>query len=287
MIFSMTAFGRSDQDTGWGSLVWELRSVNHRYLELSLKLPEEFRALEPQVRQALGARLGRGKVDVCLRFKSHETLAELKLDEQRVSQLAEFAAQIVARTQTAAPLRTVDYLRWPGVLVAPEMDTEALTKAALLGLDQALGALVEMRAGEGARMRALIEQRLDNMEQILAGLKPVLPEIVQQYRERLRTRLAEVAQELDAARLEQEMVMFAQRMDVEEELDRLDAHLQEVRRILKQGGAIGRRLDFLMQEFNREANTLGSKAADLRQTNAAVELKVLIEQMREQVQNIE
>lgn len=286
MTFSMTAFARSERSTDAGALAWELRTVNHRYLELSLKLPEEFRALESQVREALGKRLGRGKVDCSLRFRPPETVSALTLDAPFVARLRELERQLRAHIADALPMRTADYLRWPGALTTPKVDTEALQAAALTTLETALDELIATRAREGERLEVTIVQRLDNVADILRTVRSALPEIVPQFRARLQARVAELAG-LNAERLEQEIVLFAQRVDITEELDRLDAHVAEARRVLCAGGQVGRRMDFLMQEFNREANTIASKATDMRLTKAAMELKVLIEQMREQVQNIE
>ena len=291
MALSMTAYARCDQDTQWGNLVWELRSVNHRYLEVAVRLPEELRALEPQVRERLGKRLGRGKVDGILRFQPQESLAELAPDEALVSKLIGVGRKLECIAQdnggVVQPLRVIDVLRWPGALRGAGLDTETLGNESLRLLERTVGEMLATRAREGAHLAGVIRQKLDTMERILETVRSWLPEVIQKYRERLIGRLADLRKELDASRIEQEIVLFAQRIDVDEELDRISAHLTEARRVLDQEGQIGRRLDFLMQEFNREANTLGSKAADTRLTNAAVDLKVLIEQMREQVQNIE
>ena len=285
MTFSMTAFARAERSTDAGAITWELRAVNHRYLELSLKLPDELRALETAVREAVGKRLGRGKIDCSLRFRPLDTASALTLDAPLVARLRELERQLRAHIADALPMRTADYLRWPGALTTPTVDSEALQVAALAALGTALDDLVATRAREGARLEATIVERLDQVAEILRSVRAVLPEIAPQYRARLQARLAELA--LNPERLEQEIVVFAQRIDISEELDRLDAHVAEARRVLRAGGQVGRRLDFLMQEFNREANTIASKASDLRVTQAAMELKVLIEQMREQVQNIE
>ena len=290
MTASMTAFARRETATPWGGLVWELRAVNHRYLELSLKLPDELRAIEPAVREQLGKRLGRGKVDCHLRLAAREG-ADVVLDEPMVARLVALAQKTqgvaAAAGGTVTPWRMVDLLRWPGVFKSAAVDSEALHKAALALLAAALGELDATRRREGAQLAAILRQRLDGMEEIAARVRALLPEVRQNFRERLLARLQDVRAELDPARVEQELLLFAQKTDVDEELDRLVMHLNEVRRVLDDKGQVGRRLDFLMQELNREANTLGSKAAGVRVTNAAVDLKVLIEQMREQVQNIE
>ena len=290
MTASMTAFARRETATPWGGLMWELRAVNHRYLELSLKLPDELRAIEPAVREQLGKRLGRGKVDCHLRLAAREG-ADVVLDEAMVARLVALAQKTqgvaAAAGGSVTPWRMVDLLRWPGAFKSAAVDAEALHKAALALLTEALGELDATRTREGAQLAAILRQRLDGMEEIAARVRALLPEVRQNFRERLLARLQDVRAELDPARVEQELLLFAQKTDVDEELDRLVMHLNEVRRVLDDKGQVGRRLDFLMQEFNREANTLGSKSADLRVTNASVELKVLIEQMREQVQNIE
>ena len=292
MTLSMTAFARCDQDSPAGTLTWELRSVNHRYLEVSLRLPEELRALEPQVRDFLGKRLGRGKVDAVLRFQARDAMVgEFTQDEALLARLVALARKTegiaMQHGASVAPLNLIDLMRWPGVLKARGIDIDALMAAALVLLGRAVDEMIQTRRREGDHLAQTLRQRLDSIEGIILLVRQVVPEVLAGFRLRLETRLAEVRKELDAARLEQEIVLFAQKIDVDEELDRLSAHIAEARRVTAQTGQIGRRLDFLMQELNREANTLGSKAVDMRLTNAAVDLKVLIEQMREQVQNIE
>jgi uncharacterized protein (TIGR00255 family) len=290
MTASMTAFARRETATPGGGLAWELRTVNHRYLELSFKLPEDLRAVEPLARELITRRLGRGKVDCSLRLTARET-AEGVLDEALVARLVALAQKTQGLAAsigaTVEPWRMVDLLRWPGVFRSAAVDTEALARAATDLLTAALDELATTREREGAQLAVIIGQRLAAMDEIVARMRTVIPDVRQNFRERLLARLAEVRAELDPARLEQEMLLFAQKTDVDEELDRLTTHITEVRRVLADKGQVGRRLDFLMQELNREANTLGSKAADVRVTNAAVDLKVLIEQVREQVQNIE
>jgi len=290
MTASMTAFARRETTTPWGTLTWELRTVNHRYLEPSFKLPEDLRGVEPLVRERLAKRLGRGKVDCHLKLSLRES-TDLEMDEVVVKRLLDLAHKAEALAAHAGgslgPWRMIDLLRWPGVFKTTAVDAEVLMQAALELLDQALDELTATRLREGAQLATILRQRLDGMAEIADRVRSLVPEIRQNFRERLLTRLQDVRAELDAARLEQEMLLFAQKTDVDEELDRLNTHITEVRRVLDGKGQIGRRLDFLMQELNREANTLGSKAADVRVTNAAVDLKVLIEQMREQVQNIE
>ena len=288
MTYSMTAFGHASCKTRAGVLTWELRSVNHRYLELGLRLPEELRAIDPDVRQAIGARLTRGKIDAQLRLQSaEETGSELSVDMDRVDRLAAISRQIADRIGTESGLRVADLMRWPGVLRAPEMDPQALAAAAMELLAQALDEFIATRQREGERIRELIDQRIASAREVAVEIRALMPDLRESYRQRLLDRLQEAQDKLDPQRLEQELVLFAQKADVDEELDRLLAHLDEVARVVSEGGSVGRRLDFLMQELNREANTLGSKAVDIRMTNASVELKVLIEQMREQIQNVE
>ncbi|MEO9334527.1 YicC/YloC family endoribonuclease [Ectopseudomonas guguanensis] len=287
MVHSMTAFARSEQATAHGTLSWELRSVNHRYLEPHLRLPEAFRDLEGAVREALRQGLSRGKVECTLRFAEESAGKPLQVDADRARQLIAAAEQIAALIQRPAPLNPLEVLAWPGVLVADSADPQALNAAALKLFDQALGELKAGRAREGAELAKLLNERLDSILEEVAALRELVPQMLAGQRQKIETRFAEMQAELDPQRLEQELVLLAQKSDVAEELDRLSTHVSEVRRVLKAGGAAGRRLDFLMQELNREANTLGSKAFDPRSTQAAVNLKVLIEQMREQVQNIE
>ncbi|ARS51080.1 YicC/YloC family endoribonuclease [Ectopseudomonas hydrolytica] len=287
MVHSMTAFARNEQATAHGTLSWELRSVNHRYLEPHLRLPEAFRDLEGAVREALRQGLSRGKVECTLRFAEETAGKPLQVDSERARQLIAAAEQVAALIQQPAPLNPLEVLAWPGVLVADSADPQALNAAALKLFDQALGELKAGRAREGAELAKLLNDRLDAILDEVAALRELVPQMLAGQRQKIETRFAEMQAELDPQRLEQELVLLAQKSDVAEELDRLSTHVSEVRRVLKAGGAAGRRLDFLMQELNREANTLGSKAFDPRSTQAAVNLKVLIEQMREQVQNIE
>ncbi|HBZ94448.1 MAG TPA: YicC family protein [Pseudomonas sp.] len=287
MVHSMTAFARNEQATAHGALSWELRSVNHRYLEPHLRLPEAFRDLEGAAREALRQGLSRGKVECTLRFAEESAGKQLQVDSERARQLITAAEQVAALIQQPAPLNPLEVLAWPGVLVADSDDPQALNAAAMKLFDQALGELKASRAREGAELAKLLNERLDSILDEVAALRELVPQMLAGQRQKIETRFAEMQAELDPQRLEQELVLLAQKSDVAEELDRLSTHVSEVRRVLKAGGAAGRRLDFLMQELNREANTLGSKAFDPRSTQAAVNLKVLIEQMREQVQNIE
>ncbi len=286
MIRSMTAFASAEGPSPLGTLTCELRSVNHRYLEQSPRLPEDVRRFEPAIRECVASRLARGKVDVTLRLRGGEQADALQVDEAVLDRLAQLHGRLGQRFPGLS-VRTVELLRYPGVLRAPSVDDDALQAALLAVLEQALDALTDTRRREGAKLAAVLRDRLDGIEAIVAQVRGWMPDIRAALRERLDTRLAELRQPADPGRLEQELVLQVTRADVDEELDRLGAHISEARRILDLEEPVGRRLDFLMQEFNREANTLGSKSVDTRSTNAAVELKVLIEQMREQVQNIE
>lgn len=287
MIHSMTAFARRESQGDWGTFTIELRSVNHRYLELGLRLPEEVRVLEPRIRDKMNQALGRGKVDCTIRYQAPAEYASLEINRELVTQLAHITREVDGIIYNPAPVNSFDVLRWPGVLQLPTPDPERLHAEAMNLLDAALAELIATRAREGDKLKELLLQRCTAMTDIVAQVNTRRPEVLARARERLDTRLAELKGELDPARLEQELVLLAQRLDVEEELDRLAAHLDEVRRVLGQKEPVGRRLDFLMQELNREANTLSSKSQDVDTTRYAVDLKVLIEQMREQVQNIE
>jgi len=284
----MTGFARRERRDTVGELVWEVRSVNHRYLETSLRLPEEFRAMEPAIREQLARRLGRGKVDCGLRYRPQEAaVAGLKLNERLFEQLLGASIDLAARMPGARAPAVIDFLRWPGLIETPETDFTPVQAAASELLEQALDDLVEARAGEGARITELIRQRCGAMREQVARARARMPLVVQGLRERFLARLQEVALEPDLGRLEQELALWVQRLDVDEEMDRLTSHLDEVEACLARDEPVGRRLDFLMQELNREANTLGSKSADAETTAVSVEMKVLIEQMREQIQNIE
>ena len=288
MISSMTAFARRELQTSWGSLVWEIRSVNHRYLELQFRLPENLRDLEPLLREQLRNGLKRGKVESNLYFRSSsEDGGGLNLNRDLIANLQGALQDIASLVPGAAPANPLEILRWPGVLEAAELDVDHIKASAMTLYSEALVQLTEMRGQEGSALGKLIEQRLTAIEKITAEFRGKLPTIMAQYETRFRARLEQTKIEFEPGRLEQELVVSLQKADVDEELDRLETHIGEVKRTLASGGAIGRRLDFLMQELNREANTLSSKAIDTDATQAAVELKVLIEQMREQIQNIE
>ncbi len=289
MIRSMTGFARVERQGDWGALHWELRSVNHRYLDISLRLPEELRAHEAALRQRMaGAGLRRGKLDVQLRLAPPAAHAgALEVDHQALAALVDLSREVGEQLTQAAPVSPLEVLRWPGVVREPQTDLTAVQAAATEALDEALAALTATRADEGARIHAMLEERLGAIAQRVAGVRQRLPEVLENQRTRLQARLDELQAAPENDRLEQELVLLAQKLDVAEELDRLDSHVTEFRQALGRDEAVGRRLDFLLQEFNREANTLSSKSQDTAMTSAAVELKVLIEQMREQVQNVE
>ena len=287
MVHSMTAFARAERAGSQGTLSWELRSVNHRYLEPHLHLPESFRDLEGAVREALRQGLSRGKIECTLRFTEENAGKPLQVDRERASQLVAAAEIVAGLIKQPAALNPLEVLAWPGVLVADAADPQALNNDALALFNEALEELKAGRAREGADLAKLLDERLSSIKTEVATLRTLVPQMLATQRQKILDRFTDMKAELDPQRLEQEMVLLAQKSDVAEELDRLSTHVTEVRRVLKTGGQAGRRLDFLMQELNREANTLGSKAFDPRSTQAAVNLKVLIEQMREQVQNIE
>lgn len=287
MTHSMTAFARQAADYPWGSLVWELRSVNHRYLEPSFKLPESARGIEMELRERLRNRLARGKVECALRLVRHGAAAPLAIDQGVLDRLLAATREVGQRLGHGAPVDPLALLAWPGVLQQGDDDSEQINAALLEQFELALQQLLVTRAREGAALRQLIEAQLDSVSDIVAAVRAELPALIAAQKQKLRDRLAELAAELDSARIEQELVLLAQKADVDEELARLQTHVDEVRRNLRQQGPCGRRLDFLMQELNREANTLSSKSISTATTQAAVELKVLIEQMREQIQNIE
>lgn len=291
MIISMTGFARSEAPVPGGTLACEVRSVNHRYLEPSLRLPDELRALEPELRATLQKELRRGKVDCTISYRTGpQAVRELEVDEQLIGRLAPALEQLAAATSSIdAPkqINLVELLRYPGVVREATIEPEALLAAGRKLFARALEGLKAMRASEGARLKELVEQRCLQLESLLTQVRQRLPEVQVCIRTRFDERLAELNVVVDKDRVEQEVALLVQRMDVAEELDRLDGHIAETRKIIASPEAAGRRLDFLMQEYNREANTLSSKSQDLATTRFAVDMKVLIEQMREQVQNIE
>ena len=286
MIRSMTAFASGERVTEWGTLGCELRSVNHRFLEIGVRLHDDLRALEPALRERIAARIQRGKLDLTLRLRSPEGEGGLQVNPTRLRELSDLAIDLTARFP-GLHTEFTQLLQFPGVMQAPATDAAALQAEAMALLDSVLDEFVASREREGGKLAAVIGERVDGIARIAAEVRTLMPVIRTGQRTKLEARLADLAQPADPGRLEQELVIWLQKLDVDEELDRLDAHVSEARRVLKLREAVGRRLDFLLQEFNREANTLGSKSVDARSSSAAVELKVLIDQVREQIQNIE
>ena len=286
MIRSMTAYASAETTGPAGTLSCELRTVNHRYLELSPRLPDDLRAFESQLRERVAAKLSRGKLDLTVRRNSDARGESLQVNRALLARLSELNLEMVALFP-GLQVQLTELLRFPGVMQQAEIDPEAQQAALFNVLERALDALTATREREGEKLAAILHERLDAIERVVADVRSWMPEIRASLRTRLETRLADLKQPAEPGRLEQELVLQITRTDVDEELDRLSTHISESRRVLGLKEPVGRRLDFLMQEFNREANTLGSKSVDARSTNAAVELKVLIEQMREQVQNIE
>ncbi len=288
MIHSMTSFARESATTDQGILTVELRSVNHRYLDCSFKLPDTLRSLEPQLREQAGKALARGKLDCMIRLQAHPTNSgELQVNTERLHKL--LAATLIIKKQMgdASLVSPLEVLQFPGIYNAPEQSDDVLQKNARSLFGAALDNMAENRRREGDKLAGLVLDRLQQVESQVTATRELLPALMQQQRDRITARIADLRIDVDHNRLEQELVYMAQKADVDEELDRLEAHVSEVRHTLEKGGPCGRRLDFLMQELNREANTLSSKSISSSTTRNAVELKVLIEQMREQIQNIE
>ncbi len=288
MIYSMTAYARKEVKGDWGSAVWEIRSVNQRYLETYFRMPEQFRALEPVLRERFRKRLARGKVECNLRFEANPAAtSELVINEKLAQQVIHAAEKVMKMTGEISRINPFQVMQWQGVMETPEQDMDSINKDLLSAFDVAISDFLEARGREGENMKALIEQRLCAISEEVVKVRERMPEILQWQRERILSKFEEASVELDSGRVEQELILLAQKSDVAEELDRLDSHVKETRNILSKGGACGRRLDFMMQEFNRESNTLASKSISTDVTASGVELKVLIEQMREQIQNIE
>lgn len=297
MIRSMTAFARRERSTPWGTLAMELRSVNHRFLEVGLRLPDELRALEPALRERIAARIGRGKLDFSLRLRAPEAAAaELALDEPLLDRLAAVAGGLSGRFP-GLQVGFAELLQFPGVIRAASADPAALQAEASALLDELLDDFVAAREREGRKLSEAIAERTEGIARLAGEARALMPAIREGQRLKLQARLQDLMQpggesrfeslRFEPGRMEQELALWLQKLDVDEELDRLDSHVQELRRVLRQSQPAGRRLDFLLQEFNREANTLGSKSVDVRTSNLAVELKVLIDQIREQAANVE
>lgn len=288
MLKSMTAFARVDENHPIGNFVWEVRSVNHRYLEVSFRLPEELRSSEFDLRKKVQNLVSRGKIDCTFRIRTTATSeVNLTINEKLLDRLLEQTQKLRAKIPEMAAPNPIELLNWPGITEQTQIDQTELTKTAKVLFEQAITTLIDNRQVEGGRMRELIAQRGDQLKQLVGAVRDRRPEVLAAIRTKLMARVDGMQVEIDSNRFEQELVMIAQKLDVEEELDRLDSHLKELDLILVNDKAVGRRLDFLMQELNREANTLSSKSADIVTTQAAVDMKVNIEQMREQVQNIE
>lgn len=288
MPLSMTGFARTEAQRPWGNLACEVRSVNHRYLEMSLKLPETIRSIETSLRSTLRKQLSRGKVEVAFYLKTEQNNnTELVLNPTIAKKVSDLASEIGQQLDNVAPINPIDILQWPGVLQNGDTEPAVIQKEAQALFAATLKQLVANRQREGEELKQFIEQRIEGIGSHVIAVRKVLPEILAQYQAKLEDKLATLRVEIDQDRLAQELVYIAQKSDVAEELDRLEAHLNEVKHALAQKGPIGRRLDFLMQELNREANTLSSKSIASDTTQTAVDLKVLIEQMREQIQNLE
>lgn len=287
MIYSMTAFAHLELKKEWGNAVWEIRSVNQRFLETYFRLPEAFRNLEMTLRERLRTTLTRGKVECSLRIELNANQNNgLALNQEYAKQVIS-SLQWLKETAQEGGINLVDILRFPGVVDNQNQDLDQISQDLLDGFEQILVEFIAMRGREGANLQALIQQRLDAIATEATKVQAQMPSVLQWQKDRLQQRFDELNLQLDPQRLEQEMVLLAQKVDVAEELDRLQLHVKETTSILKKGGAVGRKLDFMMQELNREANTLASKSINADVTNSAVELKVLIEQMREQIQNLE
>ena len=288
MVLSMTGYASQEYNTANGVLLVELRSVNHRYLELQLKLDDNLRAFEATVRELVQAKLGRGKVDCRLSLMRNiaaDSTPQLNHTIlQQIAESAKTAAQYFPHTQ---PVNMLEILQMPGVLTSAALDSDAIEADLKATLNTVLDDLIAAKAREGEKLKAIILDRLQEIEHLVAKVKPMMPSLIKQYQEKLTAKLNEATNSNDDERVRQEIVLFAQRIDVDEELVRLTSHIEEVKRILNATAAAGKRLDFLMQEMNREANTLGSKSVAIETSQISMELKVLIEQMREQIQNIE
>ncbi len=288
MLNSMTGFAREVAELPFGTLTCELRAVNHRYLDVQFRLPEELRPKEVELRRQIAAAVKRGKVECSLHLRrALHASDELKLDQQLVRQISARIAELSDLLPETRALDPIDVLRWPGVVQEPEIDTEPLFTSTSELLAATLSALGEMRSNEGGRIADMLETRCAEIVDIAASVKKRMPEVMDTVRSKQRERIDNLNIDADPARLETELALIAQKLDIDEELDRLVSHVSEIRAVLGKGEPVGRRLDFLMQELNREANTLGSKSSDTETTKAAVDLKVLIEQMREQIQNVE
>ena len=288
MIHSMTAYGRVENSEGQNSISCEIRSVNHRYSEISIRLPEELRPLEQKIRDHISGKIKRGKIECNIRIEKHNAYDEsLSINQDLLKNIIEAAKRINSDLSTSAPLDSLDLLRWPGVLEKSTLDVEEIGKLLFPLVKEAIDIVIDTRQREGEKIKKMLTDRCTKIKEIISNVKKQIPDILKNYRKKLTQRVQEISDELDNDRLEQELLFLSQKADIEEEIDRLGAHVDEVVRVIDRKEPIGRRLDFLMQEMNRESNTLGSKSNHIYTSNASVELKVLIEQMREQIQNIE
>jgi uncharacterized protein (TIGR00255 family) len=287
MIYSMTGYAVAARELENAVLNLELRSVNHRYLDIQFRLPDELRAIEPALREALTAQLNRGKVECRVSYTPTPGRKSAEIDENLLKSLVELNSRVRAALPQARDLSAADVLRWPGMLGADALDVEALRRVCQELLQHVLEEFRVSRAREGEKLKAMILERAATISARVADVAPRMPQVIAGFQEKLASRLKEALANADEDRIRQEVALFANKIDVDEELTRLSTHIGELRRVLDHGGAVGKRLDFLMQELNREANTLGSKAADIAITQVSMELKLLIEQMREQIQNVE
>jgi uncharacterized protein (TIGR00255 family) len=287
MIYSMTGYAVATRELESGVLNIELKSVNHRYLDVQFRIPDELRSIEPSLREVLAARLNRGKVEVRISYASTPGRKRVELDAELLAQLVDLDERVRKALPAAQTIPVADVLRWPGMLGADTIDVEALRTVCRELLEIVLEDFTVSRGREGEKLRALLLERAASIEKHVAEVAPRMPQVIAAFQEKLTTRLKEALANADDERIRQEIALFANKIDVDEELTRLATHVAELQRVLDKGGAVGKRLDFLMQELNREANTLGSKAADISITQVSMNLKLLIEQMREQIQNIE
>ena len=288
MIHSMTAYGRVENSEGQNSISCEIRSVNHRYSEISIRLPEELRPLEQKIRDHISGKIKRGKIECNIRIEKHNAYDEaLSINQDLLKNIIEAAKRINSDLSTSAPLDSLDLLRWPGVLEKSTLDVKEIDKLLFPLVNEAIDIVIDTRQREGEKIKKMLTDRCTKIKEIINNVQKQIPDILKNYRKKLTQRVQEISDEIDNDRLEQELLFLSQKADIEEEIDRLGAHVDEVVRVIERKEPIGRRLDFLMQEMNRESNTLGSKSNHIYTSNASVELKVVIEQMREQIQNIE
>lgn len=284
----MTAYGRVENSEGQNSISCEIRSVNHRYSEISIRLPEELRPLEQKIRDHISGKIKRGKIECNIRIEKHNAYDEaLSINQDLLKNIIEASKRINSDLSTSAPLDSLDLLRWPGVLEKSTLDVKEIDKLLFPLVNEAIDIVIDTRQREGEKIKKMLTDRCTKIKEIINNVQKQIPDILKNYRKKLTQRVQEISDEIDNDRLEQELLFLSQKADIEEEIDRLSAHVDEVVRVIERKEPIGRRLDFLMQEMNRESNTLGSKSNHIYTSNASVELKVVIEQMREQIQNIE